>query len=84
MNHFCQQASRLISDRYERRLTRNERIRLQLHLLICGMCRNYADSVSQLHAVFAGLRQQEDAYPPLPEAVRLRILERLQSENDSA
>jgi len=79
MNHYCRQASRLLSDRYERRLTAREQTRLQLHLLICGMCRNYGRSLAYMHRLFDEMQQRSE-YPPLPEAVRQRILLQLESE----
>lgn len=84
MNHFCRQASQLLSDHYERPLSSSEKIRLRLHLLICGMCRNYGSSLAFMHTLMTKLRETEDDYPPLPEAVRLRILQRLESERGSA
>jgi predicted anti-sigma-YlaC factor YlaD len=80
MNHFCRQASRLLSERYERRLTPVEQTRLQLHLLLCGMCRNYAASLALMQQLFEELQEQL-LYPPLPEAVRQRILHKLESES---
>ena len=49
MNHYCQQASRLVSDRLDRDLTLRERLHLWLHLAMCNLCRRNARAVSQMH-----------------------------------
>ncbi len=73
MNHFCQQASRLASDKLERRLSLNESLRLNIHCLICSSCRHYTAALRLLHVT---LRKTHEAEPPqkLPAATRQQII----------
>ena len=76
MKHYCREASQLMSDRFDRKLSYYERARLQLHLLICGMCRDYQFNLKLLNTVFAGIRKQVDEEGILlPEKQRRRIEE---------
>lgn len=85
MNHFCKEASQLQSDGFERELTLSERIRLRIHILICGACRNYADNLQLLNSFFHNLRKQteEDENIALPDGDRDRIKEALNRASDS-
>ena len=58
--YSCRQASRILSDALERRLTPMEWLNLRLHLTICGMCRSYAHNVRIMEDVLVRLRQQVD------------------------
>ena len=74
MNHYCKEASHLVSDSFERELKFTERLRLKLHLMICGMCRNHASSISFMNRLFEGLRAQADEKGLcLPEKARQQI-----------
>ena len=78
MKHYCKEASQLMSDRFDRELSLTERLRLRLHLLICGMCRNYASNLSLLNRMFATIRKRADEQGTcLPEKARQRIEENL-------
>lgn len=54
MRLSCREASRLISDELDRPLLRHERIRLRVHLLLCGNCRHFRGQMAVLRA---GLRE---------------------------
>lgn len=41
MKMSCKQASRLISAGLDRPLTRMEQVRLSMHLVLCGNCRQF-------------------------------------------
>ena len=58
--YSCHQASRILSDALERRLTPIEWLNLRLHLTICGMCRSYAYNIRTLENVLVRLREQVD------------------------
>ena len=78
MNHYCKEASHLVSDAFERELKFTERLRLRLHLLICRMCRNHVSSVSFMNQLFEKIRSQADEQGTcLPEKARQRIQEKL-------
>jgi len=73
MKHFCKEASQLASDAFERNLSFVEHVRLRLHLLICGMCRNYASNLSLLHRTFSGIRHQTEKKACLSDEGRKHI-----------
>ncbi len=75
MNHFCKKASQLQSDGFERTLSLSERLRLRIHLLMCGACRNYASNIELLHRLFHTIRsrKESDERISLPESSRTRI-----------
>ncbi len=79
MNHFCQQASRLASDRLERRLSLKETLRLNIHCLICSSCRHYADALRLLHATLRKAHEVEPAQE-LPAATRQYIIRQCQEQ----
>ncbi len=38
----CKEATRMVSDGLDRDLTLSDKLRLQMHLLICSYCRNFS------------------------------------------
>lgn len=75
MKHFCHEASRLLSDRYERELTLAERLHLRLHLWMCGKCSNYGANLQLMDRLCAELRRTADTHAPcLSEKDKQRIL----------
>lgn len=48
----CKEATRLASDRFERRLTLSERINFLVHLMMCPFCRRFARQIGWLHDLF--------------------------------
>lgn len=80
MNHFCRQASRLASDAMERNLTWGESVRLNMHLAMCGACRNHARDVHVIRSTLQAMRNSTESNTAitLPEQDRRRILLALQ------
>ncbi len=37
----CKDVHRLVSERLDRDLSRSERVRMRMHIFICGACRNF-------------------------------------------
>jgi len=60
MNLSCRDATHLLSQREDRRLSLGERIALQLHLAICRGCRAVAGQIPFLRRA---LRRYLDAAP---------------------
>ena len=58
MRHYCKEASHLVSDAYERELKFTERLRLRLHLMMCGMCRDHVSSINFMNRLFETMRNQ--------------------------
>ena len=55
----CRRASRLLSVAYERRLTPEERVELQVHLDRCFMCRNLDSQLRFLHRASEKFRTKD-------------------------
>jgi hypothetical protein len=55
----CREASRLLSQREERALTRGERLRLHVHLAVCTACRRFARQLAFLRAAMAAYRARQ-------------------------
>lgn len=78
MKHFCREASRLESDAFERQLTPVEKLRLRLHLLICGACREYRAELRLMRQLFQRIQRQPDSLGHgMSEATRTEILDAL-------
>lgn len=78
MRHYCKEASHLASDAFERELKFTERLRLRLHLLMCGMCRDHVSSIKFMNRLFEKMRSQADEKGVcLPEKARHRIEENI-------
>lgn len=80
MNHYCRQASRLVSDRLDRDLTLRERLHLWLHLAMCGLCRGNARALKQMHRLLRARAAQMDDDARLDAEQRRRIAEALPPE----
>jgi len=78
MKSSCQQVSKLVSDAHERPLSPGERLRLRLHLFICGMCRAYARDIRLLKSI-CGLLEKTAVNDStcMSDADRARIREAL-------
>ncbi|MFQ5582297.1 MAG: hypothetical protein ACE5F3_06725 [Mariprofundaceae bacterium] len=83
MNHFCQQASKLVSDAYERTLTLGERLRLRWHMLICGMCRAYERDIRLIERALKKMRSESTDEAALPEQNRQHISQSLREAGNS-
>lgn len=77
----CKQASQLLSQSLDRRLSWCERISLRLHLAMCDFCRRFSQQLQQLIATIRLQREQieQDAAIQLPADVRQRISNALDS-----
>jgi len=67
----CQEVTKLVTDYVERRLTFLDRIRFQLHLGMCGHCRQYLRQM-RIAAAMMGRAPPE----PVPEATMQELLAR--------
>lgn len=66
----CDHATHLVSDSFERDLTRVERWSLKLHQLCCRYCRRLA---KQLKLIHSAARRNADSTQDLPLEARDRI-----------
>ncbi|WP_137718820.1 zf-HC2 domain-containing protein [Methylobacillus flagellatus] len=76
----CKQASQLISQSLDRRLSLRERLALRLHLLICDVCERFRQQLLLLRDMVHKLRchAEQDADVQLTAAARQRIAARLE------
>lgn len=44
----CQQATKLLSDAQERKLTLNEKTSVKIHVMMCSGCRNFGSQMGDL------------------------------------
>ncbi len=81
MKHACKRISQLTSDSFERKLSLTEKLQLKVHFAMCGLCRNYHQSLQTMESVFTSIRKQDlnqDAH--LSDAAKLRIQSVLKKE----
>lgn len=49
----CKQASQLVSQSLERKLSRRERLALRMHLWICKYCRRFSQQIKTIRVALA-------------------------------
>ena len=81
----CKEATRLLSEALDRKLTFWQRVSLQFHLLLCRFCRHFDRDLHRFDAALRRYSQQIDADAALVEAIlppeaRRRILQALEKE----
>lgn len=76
----CKQATRLVSESLECKLTLQQQLKLKLHLFICHLCRDYARHLRLLHRIAPALeaRIEEQHEHTLAEAAKARIRRELE------
>ena len=66
----CHEVHRLVSEGMDRKLTRTERLRMELHLMVCDMCRRFSAQMQLLHQAMQRFEIVGDAplqtKPPAP------------------
>jgi len=77
----CKQASQLLSQSLDRRLSLKERMNLRFHLLICDVCKRFGYQLDMMRkAVRQMTRQLEsDEQIKLPEDAKKRISQAIES-----
>jgi len=81
MKHACKRVSQLTSDSFERELSLTEKLQLKLHFAMCGLCRNYHQSLKTMEDIFANIRKHDlnqDAH--LSDNAKQRIQSVLEKE----
>jgi hypothetical protein len=78
----CKEASQLISQSYERRLTFTERLGLRVHLFVCEACAQFTHQMKLLHEAARRLAEVPEATAALSADARHRILEKLARVQD--
>jgi len=77
----CKQASQLISQSLDRRISLRERISLRLHLVVCDFCRRFSHQLRQVLSAVKVQRQQieQDEHIRLPDEAKKRIASAIES-----
>jgi len=77
LNMPCRDHTELLTRQLDGPLTRGEALGLRIHLLICKGCRRFRNQIQRLRSMVLSMRQELDDGPPLPAAVRERVLAHL-------
>jgi len=81
MKHACKRVSQLTSDSFERQLSLSEKLQLKIHFAMCGLCRNYHQSLQTMEEIFKHIRQQSSENDAcLPEDAKQKIKTALHQE----
>lgn len=77
----CKDASRLISQSLDRRLSLGERISLRMHLLMCDVCKRFSYQLGLMRIAVRRMTHQieEDEQIKLPEEAKSRIARAIES-----
>lgn len=59
MKHACKRVTQLTSDSFERQLSLLELLQLRVHLAMCGLCRNYHQSLKTMEDIFIHVRHHD-------------------------
>lgn len=80
----CKDASRLISQSLDRRLTWYERFGLRVHLMICDVCSRFRKQVKLIRAAVQRMTRQieQDEHLVLSHAAKTRIADAIKSKRE--
>lgn len=78
LNLSCREATRLMSEARERRLTRWERVGLSIHLGLCRYCRRYRRQLAYLRDVVKKIVEEPAA---MSESAKARIRRKLEESS---
>jgi len=78
----CKQASQLLSQSLDSKLSRSELVALRLHLMLCSMCRRFGRQVTGIQSALRRFRRQveQDETVTLSTEARQRIARALESQ----
>ena len=78
LNLNCREATRLMSEAHERRLTRWERVGLRIHLGLCRYCRRYRRQLAYLRDVVKTIVNEPAA---MSESAKTKIRRKLEESS---
>lgn len=64
----CREVHRLVSEGMDRELSLVERLRMRVHLMVCGACTRFNGQMGLLRTAMRGFPLDLDAPPPAPPA----------------
>ncbi|MDQ6968761.1 MAG: hypothetical protein Q9M14_08785 [Mariprofundaceae bacterium] len=81
MKHACKRVSQLTSESFDRKLSLTETLQLKWHFAMCGLCRNYHQSLKTMSNVFGHIREHDlKENIQLPDEARQHIQSVLEKE----
>lgn len=60
----CREVHRLVSEGMDRHLSPNERVRMRLHLMVCGACTRFNGQMALLRRAMHSFPLDENGPPP--------------------
>lgn len=78
----CSKASEYIERNRDHDLNFRQRIQLNMHLALCGLCRSYKHQSDRLHAMILQLKNSEITSIPDGEKVKINILQKANRMKD--
>ena len=80
----CKQATQVISQSLDRKLTLRERFVLKFHLIICSACKQFNQQLVALRSTFNKLTAaiENDTNIKMPSETKNRLLETIKSITD--
>lgn len=78
----CKQASKLLSQSLDRKLSWKERLALRFHLLLCDMCTRFAKQLQVMQKAMQDWvsASEQDESIQLSQAAKVRIAEKIASK----
>jgi len=79
----CKQASQLVSQGLDKKLSTRELIALKFHLFLCKYCSRFNRQLKNLHVVISNMGKQveDDANITLPPETKKRIMDSVASKD---
>jgi len=82
----CREASRLISEKLDRKLSLNERVMLKMHVTMCSVCKHVQYQLEALRKVISSKAQSQETTsssegPPLSESSKEHMKSLLREKN---
>ena len=80
----CKQASQVISQSLDRKLSLRERFALKFHLLICNACKHFNQQLLAMRTSFKKLNAsiENDTNIQIPSETKQRLLKSIESITD--
>jgi len=79
----CDEASFLMSKKFEEKITFKQRFRLKMHLISCYLCRRYEKQLGQLNEVvieFKSSCEHSECQHPMPAEAKVRTSQLVNKE----
>ena len=83
MNYACKEASKLASDSLDRRLSLRERLKLKIHMLMCGKCKNSNKTMELIRNTAALISQSRSGEIRLTDEQRESLRKALEEKRDN-